>query len=55
MLASRSDRDLQRIVQAKWQLVGSEATSRSLKGELGLRPISYSKRERIRAHLLVAV
>ena len=38
-----------------WQLSDIEATFRSLKGEVGLRPIYHSKRERIRAHLFVAV
>ena len=38
-----------------WQLSDIEATFRSLQGEVGLRPIYHSKRDRIRAHLFVAV
>ena len=52
---SHCDWDLERVVRTYWQLSDIEATFRSLKGEVGLRPIYHSKRERIRAHLFVAV
>lgn len=52
---SHADWDLERVVRTYWRLTDIEATFRSLKGELGLRPIYHSKRERIRAHLFVAV
>ena len=47
--------DLRRIVRTYWQLADIEATFRSLKGEVGLRPVYHRKPERIRAHLFIAV
>ena len=38
-----------------WRLTEIEATFRSLKSELGLRPVWHRNPERIRAHLFVAV
>ncbi len=52
---SHCDWDLERVVRTYWQLSDIEATFRSLQGEVGLRPIYHSKRDRIRAHLFVAV
>lgn len=47
--------ELDKIVRTYWRLTQLEATFRSLKGELGLRPVWHTKRDRIRAHLLLAV
>ncbi len=52
---SHADWDLERIVQTYWKLTELEATFRSLKAEIGLRPIWHSKASRIRAHLFLAV
>ena len=46
---------LERIVRTYWQLTDIEATFRTLKSDLGLRPIYHSKDERIEAHLFVSV
>lgn len=53
--SSRTDWDTERIVRTYWRLTGIEATFRSLKTELGLRPIWHVKRIRIAAHLFLAV
>lgn len=52
---SHADWDLERVVRTYWQLTEIEATFRSLKSEIGLRPIWHAKRDRIRAHLFIAV
>ena len=52
---SHSDWDLERVARTYWQLTEIEATFRSLKSEIGLRPIWHAKQERIRAHLFIAV
>lgn len=53
--SSRTDWDTERIVRTYWRLTEIEATFRSLKTELGLRPIWHVKRSRIAAHLFLAV
>ena len=52
---SHTDWGLERVVRTDWQLTRIEATFRSLKSEIGLRPIWHAKRDRIRAHLFIAV
>ncbi len=52
---SDADWDLDRIVQTYWKLTELEATFRSLKDEIGLRPIWHTKGSRIRAHLFFGV
>ena len=52
---SHADWDLERVVRTYWQLTEIEATFRSLKSEIGLRPIWHEKQDRIRAHLFIAV
>lgn len=52
---SHADWDLERVVRTYWQLIEIEATFRSLKSEIGLRPIWHAKQDRIRAHLFIAV
>ena len=43
------------MARTYWQPTEIEATFRSLKSEIGLRPIWHAKQERIRAHLFIAV
>ena len=45
----------EQIVRTYWRLTEIEATFRSLKTELGLRPIWHVKHSRIAAHLFLAV
>ena len=45
----------EQIVRTYWRLTEIEATFRSLKTELGLRPIWHVKHRRIAAHLFLAV
>ncbi len=52
---SHTDWDLERVARTYWQLTEIEARFRSLKSEIGLRPIWHAKQERIRAHLFIAV
>ena len=47
---SHTARDLERVARTYWQLTEIEATFRSLKSEIGLRPIWHAKQDRIRAH-----
>ncbi len=47
--------DLERVVRTYWKLTEIEATFRSLKSEIGLRPIWHEQQDRIRAHLFIAV
>ena len=49
---SHGDRDPERVVRTYWQLAEIEATFRSLKSEIGLRPIWHARADRIRVHLL---
>lgn len=52
---SHADWDAPRLAETYWRLSEVEATFRSLKGEIGLRPIWHVKQDRIRAHLFLAV
>ena len=52
---SHTDWDPTRLAETYWRLNDVEATFRSLKGEIGLRPIWHAKQDRIRAHLFLAV
>ena len=52
---SHVDWSAERIAQTYWQLSDIERTFRTLKSELGLRPIYHSKDERIEAHLFLSV
>ncbi len=52
---SASDWGTEQIVRTYWRLTEIEATFRSLKTELGLRPIWHVKHSRIAAHLFLAV
>ena len=52
---SHTDWDLQRVTRTYWQLAEIEATFRSLKQEIGLRPIWHEREDRIQAHLFIAV
>lgn len=52
---SHVDWDPARLAETYWRLNEVEATFRSLKGEIGLRPIWHAKQDRIRAHLFLAV
>ncbi len=47
--------DLETVVRTYWKLTELEATFRSLKSEIGLRPVWHSKTSRIAAHLFIAV
>ena len=51
---SHKDWDLERIVSTYWQLTDIEDTFRTLKSDLGLRPIYHSKDERIDGHMFVS-
>ncbi len=52
---SHTDWSLERVVRTYWRLTEIERTFRSLKSELGLRPIYHSKDARIEAHLFLSV
>ena len=52
---SHTDWDLDRVLRTYWRLTEIEATFRSLKSELGLRPIWHHKDERVSTHLFIAV
>ena len=52
---SHTDWDLDRVVTTYWRLTEVEATFRSLKSELGLRPLYHFKDERIAAHISIAI
>ena len=52
---SLSDWDDERIVRLYWTLSEVEATFRSLKSELGMRPIYHHKKSRVAAHLFISV
>ena len=52
---SHAEWDSERLVQTYWQLADIEATFRSLKSEVGLRPVYHRKPERVRGHLFIAV
>ena len=52
---SHVDWDLPSVVRTYWRLTELEATFRSLKSELGLRPIWHQTSRQICAHLFIAV
>ena len=52
---SRTDLDEKSLWQLYVTLGGIEDSFRSLKGELGLRPVFHSKSTRIKAHLFITV
>ncbi len=52
---SHTDWTLERVVRTYWQQTEIEATFRSPKSEVGLRPIWHEKPDRIRAQLFIAV
>ena len=52
---SQTSWETEQVVRTYWRLAEIEAAFRSLKGEVGLRPIFHVKPRRIRAHLFVAV
>ena len=52
---SHVDWDLETVVRTYWKLTELEATFRSLKSEIGLRPVWHSKTSRICSHLFIAV
>ena len=52
---SQTGWDLKHIVATYWRLSEVEATFRSLKSELGMRPLYHSKDARIAAHISIAV
>ena len=49
------DRDIETVPRTDWRLTDIEAPFRSLKSELGLRPICHQRDRRIAAHLRIAV
>lgn len=53
--ASHTDWPLEQFVRAYWQLADIEATFRTLKTDLGLRPIYHHKDELIERHLFLCV
>ena len=52
---SRTGWDLERVVRTYWRQTEVEATFRSLKSELGLRPVWHRRKDRIRSHLFLGV
>ena len=52
---SHTEWDLEKIVRTYWRLTELEETFRSLKSELGLRPIRHRLTRRIEGHLFIAV
>ena len=53
--SSRTDMSEEALIQLYWQLNEIESTFRSLKSELGMRPIYHQKDERIGAHIWQSV
>ncbi len=52
---SHVDWDIETVLRTYWRITDIEATFRSLKSELGLRPVWHQLDRRIAAHLLIAV
>ena len=52
---SHTEWDLEKMVRTYWRLTELEETFRSLKSELGLRPIRHRLTRRIEGHLFIAV
>ena len=51
---AKSNWDDEAVLRSYWRLSEIEATFRSLKSELGLRPVFHQLDKRIRSHLLIA-
>ena len=51
---SHVDRDIETVLRTDWRITDIEAPFRSLKSELGLRPICHQRDRRIAAHLRIA-
>ncbi len=52
---SHVDWDIEAVLRSYWRITDIEATFKSLKSELGLRPIWHQLDRRIAAHLRIAV
>ncbi len=52
---SHTDWDIETVLRTYWRITDIEATFRSLKSELGLRPVHHRLDRRIAAHLMIAV
>jgi len=52
---SHTEWDLERVLRTYWQLNDVEKTFKSLKSDLGLRPVFHRRRDRIQSHLFIAV
>ena len=52
---SHTERSVEDTVRTYWRLTELEATFRSLKSELGLRPVWHQLSKRIEGHLFIAV
>ena len=52
---SHTDWDIETVLRTYWKITDIEATFRSLKSELGLRPIDHQIDRRIAAHLMISV
>ena len=52
---SHTSWEIETVLRTYWRITDIEATFRSLKSELGLRPIWHQRDGRIAAHLFVAV
>ena len=52
---SHTDWDIEQVLRTYWRITDIEATFRSLKSELGLRPIHHQLDRRVAAHLMIAV
>ena len=52
---SHTDWSASQIARTYWKLADIERTFRSLKSELGMRPLYHSKDERIRTHIFLSV
>lgn len=52
---SHTDWDIEQVLGTYWRITDIDASFRSLKSELGLRPIHHQLDRRIAAHLMIAV
>ena len=53
--SSRQDMNEEALVRLYWQLTEIEATFRSVKAELGMRPVFHQKDKRIQAHIWLSI
>ena len=53
--SSRQDMSEEELVRLYWQLTEIEATFRSVKTELGMRPVFHQKDCRIKAHIWLSI